>query len=91
MAGTISSTGTWTALSGLTATDSRINTPSVNNIDLEALKSIHGVIHPELQQMVQLFADAYSLKFWQAFAVMFTLMKAMANSEGPTQQNTYTP
>lgn len=91
MAGTLSSTGTWTALAGLVGMDARANVPSINNIDLEALKSIHGVVHEELRQFVQLAADAYALTFWQAAAIVEILLKALMNSEGPQQQRTYTP
>lgn len=91
MAGTITSSGTWTALAGLVGQDARINTPSIKNIDLESLKGIHGVVHNELRQMVQLFADAYGLNHWQGAGLMEVLLKAYMNSEGPTQQRSYTP
>ena len=87
----ISSAGTWTALTGLTGQSTGINTPSINNVDLEALKDIHGVVHEELRQFVQLASDAYSLKFWQGAGIVEILLKALLNSEGPTQQNSYTP
>jgi hypothetical protein len=88
---TISSSGTWTALTGLTGQDTGINTPSINTIDLENLKGIHGVVHEELRQFIQLTADAYALKYWQGACVVEILLKAIMNSEGPTQQNSYTP
>jgi chemotaxis protein CheY-P-specific phosphatase CheC len=88
---TISSSGTWTALTGLTGQDTGINTPSINKLDLEDLKGIHGVVHEELRQFIQLVADAYTLKFWQGACVAEILLKALMNSEGPTQQNSYTP
>lgn len=91
MAATISSSGTWTALPGLVGQDAKLNVPSINKIDLEGLKGIHGVVHDELRQFIQLAADAYSLKFWQGAAIVEVLLKALMNSEGPTQQNTYTP
>lgn len=88
---TISSSGTWTALTGLTGQSTGLNTPSVRNIDLDALKDIHGVVHEELRQFVQLAADAYSLTFWQGAGIVEVLLKALMNSEGPQQQRTYTP
>lgn len=91
MAATLSSSGTWTTLAGLTGQNTGINTPSVNNIDLEDLKGVHGVVHDELRQFVQLTADAYSLRFWQAAGVVEVLLRALMNSEGPQQQTTYTP
>ncbi len=91
MAGTLTSAGTWTALPGLTGMDTRANVPSIDNLDLEDLKGDHGVVHAELRQFIQLTADAYALTYWQAACVVEILLKAMMNSEGPTQQNTYTP
>lgn len=91
MAAVISSLGNWTPLVGLTGQDARINTPSFSNIDLEDLKTIHGVTHPELVNFVQLVADAYNLRFWQAAGVVEVLLKALLNSEGPQQQRSFTP
>lgn len=88
---TIASSGTWTTLVGLTAQDARLNVPSLQNIDLEDLKSIHGVVHEELRQFIELAAAAYGLKFWQAAGIVDVLLKALMNSEGPQQQRTYTP
>ena len=91
MAATLTSSGTWTTLAGLVGMDTRANVPSVNKLDLEDLKGDHGVVHAELRQFIQLAADAYSLTYWQAACVVEILLKAMMNSEGPTQQNSYTP
>lgn len=91
MAATISSSGTWTTLTGLVGMDARINTPSINKIDLEDLKGIHGVVHEELRQFIQLAADAYSLNFWQGAGIVEVLLKALMNSEGPQQQRSYNP
>lgn len=88
---TISDSGTWTSLPGLVAMDARQNVPSINAIDLEGLKGIHGVVHDELRQFVQLMADAYGLKFWQGAGLCEVLLKALMNSEGPQQQTSYTP
>lgn len=91
MAATISASGTFTALAGLTGMDAKINQPNITHIDLEALKTAHGVVLPELHQFIQLVADAYGLLFWQAAGLVDVLLKATMNSEGPTQQNRYTP
>jgi len=92
MAATITATGTWTAITGLRGQDARINQPSISDIDLEDLKNdARGVILPELQSFIQAAADGYSLRHWQAAGLIEVLLKAYMNSEGPTQQNRYTP
>lgn len=83
--------GTWSPIPGMTAENAGLNVPSIRNIDLEGLKGIHGVVHEELRQFIQLVADGYGLKFWQGAGLVEVLLKALMNSEGPTQQNRYTP
>lgn len=91
MSATLTSTGTWTSLAGATAMDAKQNVPSVNKLDLEALKSNRGVVLPELDQFVAAAAAGWGLTYWQAAGVVEVFLKALMNSEGPTQQTTYTP
>lgn len=88
---TISSIGTFTTIPGLVGRSNGNRSASLDKIDMEGLKGVHGVVHDELRQFVQLVADAYALTFWEAAGLVGVLYKALMNSEGPTQQTSYTP
>ena len=86
---TISSSGTWTALSHLgrdfgtsQMAKTNPNVPVDDYMNFESLKDANGrgVILPELQTFVQLAADGYAIGHWQAASLLFTLLKAYLNS-----------
>jgi len=91
MSATITATGTWTSLAGAMGQDTKLNVPSIDHIDLEAQKTIYGVILPELQGFIEAAAIGWGLTFWQAAGLLEVYFKALMNAEGPTVQSSYTP
>lgn len=93
MAATITAIGTWTSIAGATGQDAKLNVPSINKMDFEALKgsSLFGVVLPELRDFITAAQVGWGLNFWQAAGLMEVFMRALMNSQGPTQQTSYTP
>ena len=97
MSATISATGTFTDLSTVVdATRSKMigNEPRLEGekgtapgglgMNLEVLKTAEGVELPELNQFIDLVAQAYSLLHWQAAALVAILMRAKMATKSDT-------
>ena len=97
MAATITSTGTFTDLSTvLDATRSKVigNEPRLEGekgtapgglgVNFEVLKTAEGVDLPELGQFITLVAQAYSLLYWQAAALVAILLRGHMATKSDT-------
>lgn len=88
---TITATGTWTAITGMsTGTSGQgglpgLNRPMALGINLESLKTADGVILPELQQFIAAFAAGYSINHWAAADWIELLLRAYRASATPMQ------
>ncbi len=93
MPATLTSTGTFTDLSGVISTARRStapgggysskdrgNEPDIENWNLDSLKTLDGVRLSELDQFVTLVAQAYNLHFWQAATLVQVFMRALMQS-----------
>src|SRR5947207_3299389 len=79
MAATISSTGTFSTITGLDVTKSNAtgNHPNAIGLNFESLKNAEGVQFDELRQFIQLVATAYGLSFWPAAGLVSFFLRAL--------------
>ena len=91
MAATISATGNWSTITGLSlglsgqAGSTGMNRPMALGLNFESLKTADGVIFDELRQFIQLAATYYGLSYWAAADLVEILMRAHRENATPMQ------
>ena len=81
MSATLSSTGTWSTITGLdtaAAAKTQQNVPAIGGLNFESLKVAtgEGTIWSELDQFIQLVADGYAIGFWPAAQLVDIRLRA---------------
>jgi len=91
MAATITATGTWSTITGLSSGLSGqaglpgLNRPIALGLNFESLKTQDGVILPELRQFIAAMAAGYGISHWTAADLCELLLRAYRQSATPLQ------